>query len=85
MLRVSMYTEVADMRHCGESKMQINKLRGKIAENRTSISKLAKKMGINPSTLYRKFNSGDITVRQADTIIKLLHLTFDEVQQIFFG
>jgi DNA-binding phage protein len=65
----------------------INKLRGKIVEKGINVSELAKTLGINKSTLYRKLknNGEDISIKEANLIIKELNLTIEEVNAIFFS
>jgi len=67
--------------------ININKLKGKIIEKGLNTSGLAKVMGIDKSTLYRKFkNSGeDISIKEATLIVKALDLTIDEANAIFFN
>lgn len=66
--------------------VDVNKLMGKIAENKLSISKLAEKMNVDKSTMYRRFgNEGEqFTIKEADFIAKELHLSKDEAIAIFF-
>ena len=63
------------------------KLRGKIVENGTNASALAKEIGMDRSTFYRKLNgnSGGFTVREADLIIKSLDLSCEDATSIFFS
>lgn len=65
--------------------MNINKLRGKIVEKELNISKLAKRLEIDRSTLYRKLNNeGEtLTVKEANLICSVLGLTADEAMSIF--
>jgi len=65
----------------------INKLKGKIVEKGTNISELAKIIGMNKSTLYRKLkNDGEeISIKEASIIIKVLNLSLEEVNAIFFS
>jgi DNA-binding phage protein len=65
----------------------INKLRGKIVEKGINVSELAKTLGIDKSTLYRKLknNGEDISIKEANLIIKELNLTIEEVNAIFFS
>lgn len=67
--------------------VNINKLKGKIAENGLSIGQLAEKMGVNKSTLYRKFagNGDTFSIAEADSIAKILSLDANEAQGIFFS
>lgn len=67
--------------------VNINKLRGKIIENGLSVKDLADKLEIDRSTLYRKMNSeGDtMTISDAEKISKILDLSLEEVNSIFFS
>lgn len=67
--------------------VNINKLKGKIVENNLTIEKLADLIGIDRSTLYRKFgNKGEnFTIKEANLIAKALNLTAAEVNSIFFA
>lgn len=66
--------------------VNINKLRGKIVECGMTSSNVSEAMGINKSTFYRKI-SGDypFTIRDADRLVDILHLTADEARAIFFS
>lgn len=66
--------------------VNINKLKGKIVESGMNIEKLANKIGIDKSTLYRKLtvNGESITIKEATLIAKELKLTHSEVNSIFF-
>ena len=68
--------------------MQINirKLKGKMAENDMTATKLASKIGVNRTTFYRKLNSGggSFTVEELQNIVEALNMTPDEVMNIFF-
>ena len=65
----------------------INKLKGKIVENGTTVSELAKKIGMDRATLYRKLNNNAETllIKEANAIITALGLTSDEAVAIFFN
>lgn len=67
--------------------VNVNKLRGKIIEKGLSVAELAKKIGIDKATLYRKIkNNGEtITIRDANLIIKELELNRIEASEIFFA
>ena len=67
--------------------VNINKLRGKIIENGLSVMDLDDKLEMDRSTLYRKMNSeGDtMTISDAEKISKILDLSLDEVNSIFFS
>ena len=65
----------------------INKLKGKIVEKGINVSDLAKVLGINKSTLYRKLknNGENISIREAVGMINELDLSAEEANEIFFN
>ena len=65
--------------------VNINKLRGKMVENAINVTALAAKMGLNPATLYRKFEAGNFTIKEAKDIARILNLNRDELDDIFFA
>lgn len=66
--------------------VNVDKLRGRIVEQRTSVTELAKQIGIDPATLYRKLsNSESFTIREADAIVRALSLSVDDAVAIFFS
>ncbi|WP_031513993.1 helix-turn-helix domain-containing protein [Desulfofalx alkaliphila] len=67
--------------------VNINKLKGKIVERGMSVGDLAKEIGVDRSTLYRKMNaSGEpFTIREANLICKALKLSGQEAMAIFFS
>ena len=67
--------------------VNINKLKGKIVEQGMNIEELAREIGVNKSTLYRKIqNKGEtITIKEANLIRKVLNLSGEEVIAIFFS
>lgn len=64
-----------------------DKLRGKIVERRMTIESVASAVGINTSTLYRRISrgGGSFTIEEADKIAKVLNLTAEELNEIFFA
>ncbi len=57
-----------------------------MVELSVSTETLAESMGINVATLYRRFNEPDsFTVGEVRQIAKMLNLTADEVDAIFFA
>lgn len=80
------YKLVAEMRQKGNRAMNVNKLKGKIVENGLNVSQLASSIGIDRTTLYRKLTSnGDtLTISEAEKISKVLNLSMEEVNAIFF-
>ena len=67
--------------------VHINKLKGKIIEQGMNVEELAREIGVDKSTLYRKIqNKGEtITIREANLICKALKLSREEVIAIFFS
>ena len=67
--------------------VNVDKLRGKIVECRMTIEDLAKEVGVDRATLYRRINGGGgaFTIEEADKIAKALLLDADELNKIFFA
>jgi len=66
--------------------VNVDKLRGRIVEHRTSVSELARQIGIDPATLYRKMNNSEsFTIKEADAIVQALSLSKDDAVAIFFN
>lgn len=67
--------------------MNVNKLKGKIVERGLSITEVAKMIGIDRSSLYRKLNNeGEtLTIKEANSIVRILNLPPNEAAEIFFG
>lgn len=67
--------------------VNINKLKGKIIERGMSVEKLAEKIGVNKSTIYRKMNNDGktFTIREANLICSILDLSGEEATAIFFS
>lgn len=60
-------------------------LRGKMVEKRVSCEEMARKVGIDTSTFYRKMKLGGMTftVGQMHKITEVLNLTHEEATSIF--
>lgn len=67
--------------------MNINKLKGKIVENGQTIESLAREMGIDRASLYRKLQNDGKTmlIRDANNIAEILHLSASDALAIFFN
>ena len=66
--------------------MKINKLKAKVVEKGMNIEKLAKKLGINQSSLYRKFNNAEkITIGEAVKMKQILDIRDEEAVDIFLN
>lgn len=62
------------------------KLKAKITEKGYTVETLARAIGMNKSTLYRKINRMEIfTIKEAYNIAIALDLTESELNEIFFG
>lgn len=66
--------------------MNVIKLKGKIIESGKSIPEVAEKLGISPSTFYRKLaNKGEpITIKEANCLVEILSIAPEEAAEIFF-
>lgn len=67
--------------------VNVNKLKGKIVEKGMTVEQLARKMGVNKSTIYRKLNNAGetFTIKDANLICSILGLTGQEAAGIFFN
>lgn len=65
--------------------LNVLKLKGKIVEKDTTISKVSDAIGIDISTFYRKLNDNSFSIREADRIAEVLGLSGDEACAIFFS
>jgi len=67
--------------------MNVNKLRAKIVEKGLSIELVAKEIGIDRSSLYRKLNNAGetLTIREANKIVETLEIQANEAVEIFFS
>ena len=66
--------------------VNINKLKAKMVENEISVSQLADMVGVNQATMYRRFNGGEnFSIKEASEIAKILNLSADELNDIFFN
>lgn len=65
--------------------MNIKKLQGILAEKDYTKEKLAKEMGIDRSTIYRKFKSQNFTLKEAREIKRILQISDQMANIIFFS
>jgi transcriptional regulator with XRE-family HTH domain len=66
----------------------VNPIEFKIAQIRAGVSKedIAKYLGVNPATVYRKFNGeSDFTLSELRKLKKVLHLSKEDVDRIFLS
>ena len=67
--------------------VDVNKLAGKMTEKRISVQEMAKQLGLDRATMYRRLkgDGGNITIREANAICRVLNLSYSEVMAIFFA
>lgn len=66
--------------------MNVNKLRGKIVENNLNVEGLAKLIGVDRASLYRKLNNAEkITIGEARRMKDVLEMTDTEAYEIFLA
>lgn len=67
--------------------VDVNKLKGRIVEKGLNVAELAKLVGLDRATLYRKLNNGGETllIKDVDSIIKILEIPGEDVDSIFFS
>ena len=64
--------------------VNVAKLKGKIVECDTTQEELAKNIGIDKSTFYRKMKqNGNFSIKEVNLIVSFLNLTKDEAVNIF--
>ena len=65
--------------------VNIRKQKAKLVEKDISIIELAKALGIDKSTVYRKINKSreNFTVKDVEKISNVLSLTYDDINDIF--
>lgn len=62
-----------------------NKLKGKLAENEITQTRMAELIGITPKTFYEKMSKGVFGSDEINVMRKKLHLSAEESISIFFG
>ena len=66
--------------------MKLDLLKGKIVANGMNVEQLAKNIGIDRSSLYRKLNNADkITIGEAMKMKQALSMTSEEATEIFLS
>ena len=66
-------------------KMNVHKLNGKIVENAMTKEGLASAMGVDRSTFFRRLKNGKLLLSDVFKIADALHLTREEIDEIFFA
>ncbi|MCV6815254.1 XRE family transcriptional regulator [Streptococcus uberis] len=66
--------------------VDVGKLKGKIVECNTTQEALAKDIGIDKSTFYRKMkHGGNFSIKEVNLIVSSLNLSKNEALSIFFS
>jgi plasmid maintenance system antidote protein VapI len=66
--------------------VKVNKLKGKIVEKGMNVETVAKRIGIERSSMYRKLNNFEkITIGEARKLKDVLELSNEEASAIFFA
>ena len=71
----------------GNALVNIKKLRGKMVECGITVEELAKTIGIDRATFYRRLNSDgkEFSIKEADSIVRALKLGRRDANDIFFS
>lgn len=66
--------------------VKTDKLKKIINQEGYSISEMAKKLDITPTSLYRKLNRGGVglSIEQVSELVTILDLTYEDIIDIFF-
>ena len=66
--------------------MNVEKLKEKMEKRGFNVERLAERIGIDRSSLYRKLNASEkFTIGEAQNIRNALELNDDDARSIFFG
>lgn len=65
--------------------MNVNKLKAKLVENGLNVETFARKLGLNPQTVYNKMNNDGFKMTEARKIGEILNLSSTELCEIFFA
>lgn len=67
--------------------VNVPKLKAKMTELEINVDELSKRVDMDRATFYRKLSAGGQTflIKEADAICRELHLTRNEVNDIFFS
>lgn len=64
--------------------MKKREFKAMLVKKGINVEELAKKIGLDRATLYRKVNNNTLTLTDINNIIQALDLTDDETMAIFF-
>ena len=66
--------------------VDVLKLKGTMVSKNINAEELAKRIGMDRATFYRRLaKSDDFTIKEVDCIVKELGLTMEETNSIFFA
>ena len=84
-LSIIVYINPNNLQKRGEGMIDKNKLRGAAMAHGFTFGKLAKVIGITPETLNRNIAKNSLGVNHVKCIQELLHLSDNEVLEIFLS
>ncbi len=66
--------------------VDVQKLKGRIVEKGKNVATVAKEIGIDKSSLYRKMKAHGVnmTIKEVTAIAQCLQLSYDDLKSIFF-
>lgn len=66
--------------------VNIERLKNALQSRNITIDQASKAMGVNPATMYRRFNrgGGKFTVTEVERLAELLNMNAKDMQDIFF-
>ena len=65
--------------------MNVNKLKANLVDNGLNVEAFARKLGLNPQTVYNKMNNDGFKMTEARKIGEILNLSSTELCEIFFA
>ena len=67
--------------------VNVKLLKAELKAHHVTLRQAAEAIGVNPSTLYRRFCKTDVpfSVGEVDKLATLLSMDYETVQSIFFG
>lgn len=80
-------SQICDNGMGGVIMVNVKKLKEEMEKKGITVSAVADKLQLSPSTLYRKLQSGgeSLTVRETAQIADMLRLSTKKANEIFFG
>lgn len=79
-----MHLSIVNRKEDRSTMLNAIKLQNKIRESGTSVARIAKDIGVCPSTFYRKMAQNSFRICEVDAIVQKLAITLDDAVIIFF-